>query len=154
MDVLPPVHHQKKQDSRSDHPADEGCNGRPSGFHVQPVNKDPIQEDIASIVHQGDQHGCGRIAHGPHEPCAGVINSQERIGAGGDTTLAEIFGAVEHFGLSVYRVNTVTFETEGEEETYFSVVVKDCGVSFAPLLTYFALFLRDFVPVGIYKNLE
>ena len=77
-----------------------------------------------------------------------------RIGAGGDTTLAEIFGAVEHFGMSVYRVNTVTFETEGEEETYFSVVVKDCGVSFAPLLTYFALFLRDFVPVGIYKNLE
>ena len=77
-----------------------------------------------------------------------------RIGATGNSTLAEVFGAVDYFGMNVYRVNTVTFDTEGEEETYFSVVIKDLGNSFAPLLTYFTLFLRDFVPVGIYKNLE
>ncbi len=77
-----------------------------------------------------------------------------RIGVGADSALAEVFGAVDYFGMSVYRVNTVTFDTEGEEETYFSVVIKDGGGSFAPLLTYFTLFLRDFVPVGIYKNLE
>ena len=77
-----------------------------------------------------------------------------RIGATGDTTLAEVFGAVDYFGMSVYRVNTVTFDTEGEEETYFSVVIKDLGNSFASLLIYFTLFVRDFTPVGIYKNLE
>jgi hypothetical protein len=76
-----------------------------------------------------------------------------RIGADGDRTLAEVFGAVDYFGMSIYRVNTVTFDTEGESETYFSVVIKDGG-SFAPILTYLTLFLRDFVPVGIYKNLE
>ena len=77
-----------------------------------------------------------------------------RIGATGGSTLAEVFGAVDYFGMSVYRVNTVTFDTEGEEETYFSVVIKDLGNSFASLLIYFTLFIRDFVPVGIYKNLE
>ena len=77
-----------------------------------------------------------------------------RIGADGDSTLAEVFGAVDHFGMSIYRINTVTFDTEGESETYFSIVIKDGGGSFAPILTYLTLFLRDFVPVGIYKNLE
>lgn len=77
-----------------------------------------------------------------------------RIGTTDDPPLLEVFGAVKHFGMSVYRVNTVTFDTEGEEETYFSIVIKDEGNTFAPLLTYFTLFIRDFVPVGIYKNLE
>ncbi len=77
-----------------------------------------------------------------------------RIGADSDFSLSEVLGAVEYFGMSIYRVNTVTFDTEGESETYFSLVVKDMGNSFAGLLTYFTLFIRDFVPVGIYKNLE
>lgn len=71
-----------------------------------------------------------------------------------DADLAEIFGAVYYFGMKTYRVNTVTFDTEGESETYFSVVVKDSGIGFTPLLTYLTLFVRDFVPVGMYKNLE
>lgn len=77
-----------------------------------------------------------------------------RIGVTEDSPLTEVFGAVKHFGMSVYRVNTVIFDTEGDEETYFSIVIKDLGNSFAPLLSYLTLFLRDFVPVGIYKNLE
>ena len=77
-----------------------------------------------------------------------------RIGAGSDFSLSEVLGAVEYFGMSVYRVNTVTFDTEGESETYFSLVIKDMGNSFSGLLTYLTLFIRDFVPVGIYKNLE
>ena len=77
-----------------------------------------------------------------------------RISKMDDTSLLEVFGAVKYFGMSVYRVNTVTFDTEGEEETYFSVVIKDNGNTFVPLLTYLTLFIRDFVPVGIYKNLE
>ena len=48
----------------------------------------------------------------------------------------------------------IGFDTEGESETYFSVVIRDSGNNFAGLLTYFTLFIGDFVPVGIYKNLE
>ena len=60
----------------------------------------------------------------------------------------------QEVGMCIYRVNTVTFDTEGESETYFSLVIKDMGHSFSGLLTYLTLFIRDFVPVGIYKNLE
>ena len=77
-----------------------------------------------------------------------------RMGADADLSLSEVISAVEYFGMSLYRVNTVTFDTEGESETYFSLVIKDCGNSFTGLLTYLTLFVRDFVPVGIYKNLE
>ena len=77
-----------------------------------------------------------------------------RLGADSDFALAEVLDAARYFGMSVYRVNTVTFDTEGESETYFSVVIRDSGNSFAGLLTYLTLFIRDFVPVGIYKNLE
>ena len=76
------------------------------------------------------------------------------IRLGADSALSEILWAVDYFGMSIYRVNTATFDTEGENETYFSVVIKDGGCSFAPILTYFTLFIRDFIPVGIYKNLE
>lgn len=77
-----------------------------------------------------------------------------RLGMNSDSLLAEVFGAVDYFGMSIYRVNTVTFDTEGERETYFSVVIKGEDRDFSPILTYMALFVRDFVPVGIYKNLE
>ena len=77
-----------------------------------------------------------------------------RIGATGDSTLAEVFSAVDYFGMSIYRINTVTFDTEGESETFFSVVIKSSQSDFTPILTYLTLFIRDFVPVGIYKNLE
>ena len=77
-----------------------------------------------------------------------------RIGQDTDLSLSEVLFAVEYFGMSVYRVNTVTFDTEGESETYFSLVIKDMGQAFTSLLTYLTLFIRDFVPVGIYKNLE
>ena len=77
-----------------------------------------------------------------------------RLGVSGDAPTSEIFCAVDYFGMSVYRVNTLTFDTEGERETYLSVVIKGGESDFAPILTYMTLFLRDFVPVGIYKNLE
>jgi hypothetical protein len=77
-----------------------------------------------------------------------------RIGAGGSTALTELLSAADYFDMSIYRVNTLTFETEGESETYFSVVIKGTEGDFTPILAYMTLFLRDFVPVGIYKNLE
>ena len=77
-----------------------------------------------------------------------------RVGMDADALLAEVLGAAEYFGMSVYRVNTLTFTTEGDSETYFSVVIKCSEGDFCPMLAYMTLFLRDFVPVGIYKNLE
>lgn len=77
-----------------------------------------------------------------------------RLGSDDNSALTDVLCAVDYLGMSVYRVNTVTFDTEGESETYFSLVIKDKDVGFTSLLTYFALFVRDFVPVGIYKNLE
>ncbi len=77
-----------------------------------------------------------------------------RLGVNPELELAEIFHAIEVFGMSVYRINSVTFDTEGETETYFSVVIKGGETDFSPILAYMTLFVRDFVPVGIYKNLE
>ena len=77
-----------------------------------------------------------------------------RLGMSSDSLLADVFGAVDYFGMSVYRVNTVTFDGDEDAETYFSVVIKSASRDFSPILTYMTLFLRDFVPVGIYKNLE
>ena len=77
-----------------------------------------------------------------------------RLGMDHDSPLSDLFGAVDRFGMSVYRVNTLTFDSEGDIETYLSVVIKGGEGDFTPILTYMTLFLRDFVPVGIYKNLE
>ena len=77
-----------------------------------------------------------------------------RLGKDSDTSLSELCYAVDRLEMSVYRVNTLTFETEGESETYFSVVIKGGKGDFSPILTYMTLFLRDFVPLGIYKNIE
>ena len=77
-----------------------------------------------------------------------------RLGIDPDAPISELFGAVDRFGMSVYRVNTLTFDSEGERETYLSVVIKGGEGDFTSILTYMTLFLRDYVPVGIYKNLE
>ena len=77
-----------------------------------------------------------------------------RLGVADGASLCEILSAVDYFSMSVYRVNTVVFDTEGEQEVYYSLVVRDDGQDFARFLTYMVLFGGDFVPVGIYKNLE
>ena len=76
------------------------------------------------------------------------------IRVGADTSVSGLFSVLGYFGTSVYRVNTVTFDTEGEESSYFSIVVRDGGRGFAALLIYLATFISDYTPVGVYKNLE
>ena len=56
--------------------------------------------------------------------------------------------------MSVYRINTVTFDIEGAENSYFSVVVRDEGREYTPLFTYLGLFEDECDAVGVYKNLE
>ena len=77
-----------------------------------------------------------------------------RVGATEGISLSELLSAADYFRTSVYRVNTVVFDTEGESEVYYSLVIRDGGNSFARFLAYLVLFGGDFVPVGIYKNLE
>ena len=71
-----------------------------------------------------------------------------------DEIISDLFLAVSYFGHSLYRTDTVTFDTEGERDRYFSLVIRDGGDGFDSLLVYLSLFAVDFTPVGIYKNLE
>ncbi len=71
-----------------------------------------------------------------------------------DGMLSDLFVALSYFGHSLYRTDTVSFDTEGERDRYFSLVIRDGGEGFDSLLCYLSLFADDFTPVGIYKNLE
>ncbi len=77
-----------------------------------------------------------------------------RISEDAQMPLSEALSVAEVYGIGLYRVNTVRFSTEDGERTYYSMVFRDDGKSFAPLLTYLTLFSSSFTPVGIYKNLE
>ena len=77
-----------------------------------------------------------------------------RIRVDTSASLGEILTAAECFGASVYRANTITFTTDDGDVAYYSVVLKDAGEDFAPLLVYLTLFSGAYTPVGIYKNLE
>lgn len=77
-----------------------------------------------------------------------------RVSQRSDTEPSELLGVFSMLGHSVYRVNTETFRDEGEGETFFSIVVRDDGRDFVSLLVYLTLFVTDYYPVGIYKNLE
>lgn len=77
-----------------------------------------------------------------------------RIPARDGNPLSELLSAASAFGMSVYRVNTHTLDFEGDRSVYFSLVLREGRSDFVPMLTYLALFAAEFVPVGIYKNLE
>ena len=69
-------------------------------------------------------------------------------------SLFSLLYAIRQLGMSVYRINTVTFDIEGAENSYFSVVVRDEGREYTPLFTYLGLFEDECDAVGVYKNLE
>lgn len=69
-------------------------------------------------------------------------------------SFASLSSVIELFGHSIYRINTHSFLNEGGDSSIFSVVIRDEGRSFLSLLTYLTLFVADYMPVGIYKNLE
>ncbi len=77
-----------------------------------------------------------------------------RLSDGEGGALSALLSVAVMLGHSVYRVNTHSFFGEGGAESFFSVVIRDDGRSFLPLLTYLTLFVGDYVPQGIYKNLE
>ena len=77
-----------------------------------------------------------------------------RIELPSSTLLSELLCVSESLGARLYRVNTVTLDTDDGERTYYSVVLCDDGSGFISLLVYLTLFTPDLIPVGMYKNLE
>nr|MBE6545587.1 hypothetical protein [Oscillospiraceae bacterium] len=69
-------------------------------------------------------------------------------------SLSDIILAAEYYGSRAYRVNTVLLDTDGEEDSYYSLVFKNASGDFAGLLAYLTLFINSYTPVGFYKNLE
>ena len=69
-------------------------------------------------------------------------------------SLFSLLYAIRRLGLTVYRINTLTFDIEGAQSSYFSVVVRDEGKEYTPLFTYLGLFEDECDAVGVYKNLE
>ena len=48
----------------------------------------------------------------------------------------------------------MTFETEEDKKSYHTVVFRGENVDFSALLSFLTLFAKDYVAVGVYKNLE
>lgn len=77
-----------------------------------------------------------------------------RLRADLSISLAELFSAADALGVSLYRVNTISFDTEDGAITHYSLVFRDEGKDFTALLVYLTLFSGAYTTVGIYKNLE
>lgn len=77
-----------------------------------------------------------------------------RIGADESNKLSELISVASYYGISVYRINTLSFDTDGETESFHEIVFRSSGRDFTPLLIYLTLFSSAFVPIGMYKNLE
>ena len=77
-----------------------------------------------------------------------------RLRADGALSLTALFAATDMLGASVYRINTVKFETEEGEITFYTIVFKDEGRDFSALLVYLTMFAGSYTALGIYKNLE
>lgn len=68
--------------------------------------------------------------------------------------LSELFSTADILEIALYRVNTISFDTEDGPTPYYSIVFRDEGKDFSSLLVYLTLFSGAYTPVGIYKNLE
>lgn len=77
-----------------------------------------------------------------------------RMTADSTEMLSDVLVAAETLGVEIYRVNTVTFDTDDGAVPYFSIVFRKNGESFSALLVYLTLFCSSYTAVGIYKNLE
>ncbi len=77
-----------------------------------------------------------------------------RLRVDSSISLSELLCAAEAFGISLYRINTISFETEDGSAQYYSIVFRDEGKDFTLLLIYLTLFSGAYAPIGLYKNLE
>ncbi|MBQ8689227.1 MAG: hypothetical protein IJ515_02560 [Clostridia bacterium] len=68
--------------------------------------------------------------------------------------ISELLTAARQLGVSVYRINSISFDTEDGEIPFFSIVFKKNGADFISLLVYLTLFCSSYTAIGIYNNLE
>ena len=68
--------------------------------------------------------------------------------------LSALMVCAEEFDFKLFRVNTVSFKNNDDNVGYFSVVLKSLNGDFTKLLVFLTLFVPEYIPVGIYKNLE
>lgn len=68
-------------------------------------------------------------------------------------SLHELLCASEIFGDSVYKIET-SLVGDDVENSFYTIIFKDGGESFVDLLVYLSLFAEEYVPTGIYKNIE
>ena len=77
-----------------------------------------------------------------------------RVPSSSTIPLSSVLAAVSLLGHTVYRVDTQSLPTEGGVSSHFTVVIRDEGRDFLPLLVYLTVFCEGYAPIGIYKNLE
>ncbi len=77
-----------------------------------------------------------------------LLPQSESVELGSVMTAANVLAA------SVYRVNTVTLDSDEEIRNYYHLVLKTQEKSFSVILIYLSLFCRGYIPIGLYKNLE
>ena len=77
-----------------------------------------------------------------------------RIRAEENGNLVELLSVASYLGVSVYRINTLTFDTEGATDSFHEIVFRSDKGDFTQLLVYLTLFSSAFIPIGMYKNLE
>ena len=65
-------------------------------------------------------------------------------------TILKLLPIAESLGADLYRINTLG-DFDG---AFVSLILRDRGEGFAPILSYLTLFCNNYVPIGIYKNLE
>lgn len=77
-----------------------------------------------------------------------------RFRADGQVPLSALLSAAEMLGVTLYRINTVKFDTDEGEIPFYTIVFKRVGTDFSELLMFLTIFIGSYTAIGIYKNLE
>ena len=80
--------------------------------------------------------------------------SEIRIPADALPSVTDVLYACEISGVTVYKVDTLSFVKDEERKKYFSIVLSGEGVDFTSLIVFLTLFVPEYTAVGMYKNLE
>lgn len=70
------------------------------------------------------------------------------------TALSDLIGTARIYGIETYRIGTSSFGDSGDRQVFHTIVFKDTKNKLPSFLCWLFMFLPDFTPVGIYKNLE
>ncbi len=69
-------------------------------------------------------------------------------------SLCTVLQTAQSFGIGVYRTDTVQYMAGEDRRAVHTLVLRDHRNSLFAFLCYLWLFVADFVPIGLYKNVE